>query len=89
MMGAVRLSHHLGLVGEEVVIRQEGLFKAFGLPTTCPGVPLGPIIEAMELDKKVREAEVRWVLLEDIGRATTQHRVPQEEVQAVLQELTK
>jgi len=89
MMGAVLLSHRLGLVGEEVVIRQEALFRAFGLPTTCPGVPLGPIIEAMELDKKVRESEVRWVLLEEIGRATTQHRVPQEEVRAVLQELTK
>jgi len=89
MTGAVRLSQRLGLVGEEVVKRQESLLQAFGLPTACPRVSPDRIIQAMELDKKIREAEVHWVLLEGIGRATTHHQVPQEDVQAVLQELTR
>jgi len=41
----------------------------------------------MELDKKVRQRAVKWVLLEDIGRAAFRSDVPLEDVVAVLEEL--
>jgi 3-dehydroquinate synthetase len=43
----------------------------------------------MELDKKVKEKAIRWVLLQDIGRTVIRSDVPQKEVLAVLQELAE
>jgi 3-dehydroquinate synthetase len=43
----------------------------------------------MELDKKVRGKTIRWVLLEDIGKAVIRSDVPQNEVLAVLRELAE
>jgi 3-dehydroquinate synthetase len=43
----------------------------------------------MELDKKVTGKAIRWVLLEDIGKAVIRSDVPQEDVLAVLRELVK
>ncbi|MDP6101280.1 MAG: 3-dehydroquinate synthase [Dehalococcoidia bacterium] len=88
MMGAVRLSHRLGLVNELLVARQESLLAAFGLPTHCSGVDREVVGMAMELDKKSREGEVRWVLLTAAGK-TTIRPVPSAEVAAVLEELVR
>jgi 3-dehydroquinate synthetase len=43
----------------------------------------------MELDKKVRARTIRWVLLQDIGKAVVRSDVPQKEVVAVLRELAE
>ena len=48
---------------------------------------LAALTKAMELDKKVRGKEIRWVLLEDIGKAVIRSGVPQEDVLAVLKAL--
>lgn len=47
------------------------------------------VTRAMELDKKTKGRAIRWVLLEDIGRAVICSDVPQEEVLAVLHELAE
>jgi 3-dehydroquinate synthetase len=41
----------------------------------------------MELDKKVKEKAIRWVLLQDIGKTVIRCDVPQQDVVAVLREL--
>ncbi|MFQ5826637.1 MAG: 3-dehydroquinate synthase [Dehalococcoidia bacterium] len=87
MMGAALLSQRLGLIGQEVVERQRGLLQRFGLPTSCSGVGLEDVVKAVELDKKVKEKAVRWVLLGGIGKVILQHQVPQEDIMAVLREL--
>ena len=87
MTGAARLSQRLGLIPNEVVERQRKLIEMFGLPTACSGVGRADVMKAMELDKKVRQRAVKWVLLEDIGRAAFRSDVPQEDVEAVLEEL--
>jgi 3-dehydroquinate synthase len=89
MMGAARLSHRLGLLSPEAVERQQAILQKFGLPTDCSGVPLADVFEAMEMDKKVRDKAIRWVLLEDIGRAVIRSDVPKKEVLNVLQEVIK
>jgi 3-dehydroquinate synthetase len=41
----------------------------------------------MELDKKVREKAIRWVLLTDIGETVIRNDVPSEQVAKVLEGL--
>ncbi len=52
-------------------------------------VSIEGITRAMELDKKKKGKAIRWVLLEDIGKAVIRTDVPQEEVLAVLNELAE
>jgi len=93
MMGAAKLSQKLGLLSPGVVMRQQSLLQRFGLPTSLRakesnlGVSLAKVTKAMELDKKMRDKAIRWVLLENIGRAVIRNNIPQQDVLAVLQEL--
>jgi shikimate kinase/3-dehydroquinate synthase len=87
MMGAAMLSHNLGLLPQEVVERQRALLERFGLPARCPEVDLTSVLRAMELDKKVREKAVRWVLLAGIGQPVIRDDVPLEQVVKVLEGL--
>ena len=93
MMGAAKLSQGLGLLPSAVVNRQQALLQEFSLPTSLPAkrsnfkLSLAEVTGAMELDKKMKEEAIRWVLLQDIGKAVIRTDVPQENVLAVLQEL--
>ncbi|MCJ7654314.1 MAG: 3-dehydroquinate synthase [Dehalococcoidia bacterium] len=89
MMGAARLSHRLKLLSQDALERQKALLQKFGLPIDCSGVPLTNVLAAMELDKKVRGKAIRWVLLEDIGRAVIRSDVPEKDVLSVLKEVLK
>ncbi|MDY6907576.1 MAG: 3-dehydroquinate synthase [Chloroflexota bacterium] len=89
MMGAAMLSERLGLITGDVVEQQRGLLERLGLPTSCPGAERDGVLSAMELDKKVRQGAVRWVLLEGIGRAVVRADVPVAEVRDVLDVLLK
>jgi len=89
MVGAAKLSQRLGLLPSAVVERQQSLLQKFGLPTGFSGLDLTEITRAMELDKKTKEKAIRWVLLQDIGKAVIRSDVPQQEVLAVLQELAE
>jgi shikimate kinase/3-dehydroquinate synthase len=102
MMGAAKLSQRLGLLPSAAVERQEALLKKIGLPTspqaeaasrTCDGkrdnlkLSIAAVTRAMKLDKKVRGKAIRWVLLQDIGKAAVRNDVPRQDVLAVLREL--
>lgn len=87
MMGAALLSQRLGLISEDIVLRQQRLLESFGLPTSCSDVDPPSVVGAMELDKKVREKSVRWVLLGGIGTTVIRDDVPPQEVASVLREL--
>jgi shikimate kinase/3-dehydroquinate synthase len=89
MMGAAMISQRLGLLPGEVVEQQRSILQNFGLPTGYRDVDIKKIAQAMELDKKVRERAVRWVLLKDIGQAVIRTDVPQEVVRSVLREILK
>jgi len=95
MMGAAKLSQRLGLLPSVAVERQQAVLEKFGLPTSLRGrrsnlkLSLAGITRAMELDKKVRGKAIRWVLLQDIGKAVIRSDVPQEDVLAVLRELVE
>ena len=88
MMGAAKLGQALGVTPQETVERQEALLRRFDLPLRCPGVDLERVAAAMALDKKVQGKNIRWVLLEDVGRAVVRGDVPEALVQRVLSELS-
>lgn len=87
MMGAAMISQRLGLLPQEVVERQRAILQNFGLPTGYRDIDIKSILQAMELDKKVRERAVRWVLLKDVGQAIIRADVSHEVVLSVLAEL--
>lgn len=87
MMGAAMLSQRLGLLPAEIVERQRRLTRSFGLPVSCVDVDRAMVLEAMELDKKVREKAVRWVLLAGIGRPILRDDISVPHVESVLEEL--
>jgi len=89
MMGAAKLSQRLGILPASVVKRQQSLLRKFGLPTAFFGINLAEIAKATEVDKKTRAKGIRWVLLEDIGKTAIRASVPQQDVLAVLEELSQ
>jgi shikimate kinase/3-dehydroquinate synthase len=89
MMAAAKLSHRLKPLSEKVVDRQKAILTKFGLPVDCSGVDVNDVLAAMELDKKVRDKTIRWVLLEDIGQVVIRSGVPEKDVLIVLREVIK
>ena len=87
MMGAAMLSQRLGLLSSGIVERQRMLLQSFGLPTSCAGVDRVSVLEAIELDKKVRERVVRWVLLAEVGETVFRDDVPVAYIESVIEEL--
>jgi len=89
MTGAAKLSQRLGILPASVVKRQQSLLRKFGLPTAFFGINLAEIAKATEVDKKTRAKGIRWVLLEGIGKTAIRASVPQQDVLAVLEELSQ
>jgi 3-dehydroquinate synthase len=104
MVGAAKLSQRLGLFPPAAVERQRALLKKFGLPTSLRAeaasqrrggkrgnlkLRIAGVTRAMEMDKKVKGKAIRWVLLQDIGKAVIRSDVPEKEVLAVLREIAE
>ena len=87
MMGAAELSRRMGMIGSDVVKRQEELLERFNLPLRAEGLDVEQIFSAMALDKKSTRGAIRWVLLEEVGRATTSRDVPLGQVREVVEGL--
>jgi 3-dehydroquinate synthase len=73
---AADLSTRVGLLPREELPSIESAVKDAGLPTRIPGLPLEQTIYSMRGDKKAVSGEIRFVLLERIGRAI-QRTVPE------------
>ena len=102
MMAAAEIGRRLGVTPPGVVERLRALLERFGLPIRGPrpearglrpealeGPKLDPkrVLAAIALDKKVEAGAVRWVLLEDVGRAVIRSDVPEETVREVVGEI--
>lgn len=84
MMVAADLALQSGLCSEALVVRQERLLAALGLPTRYRGkVQPQAILAAMQMDKKVAGKRVRWVLPRQIGDVSVTP-LPDELVQRVI-----
>lgn len=69
MVMAAELSLRAGLLGEEDVARVRSLIERAGLPIAGPRIPAEHLVELMAVDKKAAQGQVRFVLLEGIGRS--------------------
>lgn len=87
MVGAARIACRLGLLPPETAERQDALIARFGLPLRASGIDAAKVLAAMALDKKVKGGDIRWVLLEDIGRPAIRQDVPPALVEEVVSEL--
>ncbi len=67
MVAEIRLAERLGRVGPEVVDRLVELLGRLGLPVAAPGLAVGPLLEAMTLDKKNEGGQIRFALPDRIG----------------------
>ncbi len=68
-MMAAELSCHLGWIGMADVKRVEELFKRAVLPVFGPVMGVDRYLELMQHDKKVKDGQLRLVLLKQIGQA--------------------
>jgi 3-dehydroquinate synthase len=87
MAGAARIACRLGLLPPETAERQGALIARFGLPLRASGIDAAKVLAAMALDKKIKGGDIRWVLLEDIGRPAIRQDVPAALVEEVVSEL--
>lgn len=73
---AARLSQALGMLKQTDVARLTGLFERSGLPTKAPEIGLERYLQLMELDKKVEDGKMRFIVLDGIGRALVRSDIP-------------
>jgi shikimate kinase/3-dehydroquinate synthase len=83
MVVATAISVQRGICPEEDLKRLKGLLQAFHLPTKLPADP-AEIMRFVQYDKKVREGQIRIVLLRGIGDATVESLQNMKELENVL-----
>lgn len=70
MVFAAMLSKKLDLCSDETVTRTKKLIENSDLPVKIPNFSVEEYINAMKIDKKVRDKKIKFVLTEKIGYAT-------------------
>lgn len=69
MVMAADLSWRLGMLGQSDAIRVRRLLAQAGLPVVPPSIAKDEFIRLMSKDKKAEQGNIRFVLLEALGRA--------------------
>lgn len=87
LAAAARLSARLGLCDEGLVAEVERVLARCGLPCRYGGLTPDALWDAMQHDKKWRDGQAHFVLLEDVGRPLIRADVPRQDVLAVLADL--
>jgi 3-dehydroquinate synthase len=88
MRMATDLSARLGLVPAATVDRMHRLLERTGLPVRAPALGAARYLELMGRDKKAQAGQVRFVVLEALGRATVCP-APDELVARVVEDATQ
>lgn len=86
MVAAMRLSLEIGLADATLLERLMLLLTKAGLPVSLPdGITTAAIFAKIRQDKKQANEEIRWVLVETLGKARVTTDVPHSTVRAVLE----
>ncbi len=88
MVMALQLSRRLGLVDEAFVQRVTALIARAGLPTVGPALGADRYLELMRVDKKAEAGQIRFVVIEEPGRAGVRG-APDDVVRQVLADCTR
>ena len=74
---AAELSHRLNLIGRAETDLVSTLLTSYNLPVRLPeGLSLSSLLDAMSRDKKTRKGNLRFIVLEAIGKAAMRDDVP-------------
>ena len=88
MAASSRLAVELGMWDQECDRRQSALIEKAGLPAKLPaGVDVEEILHTLQLDKKVQDGKVRFVLPVRLGEAAVSDRVDGDLIIQVLKEM--
>jgi 3-dehydroquinate synthase len=72
MVMAANLSTRLGKISQADAERLKRIIEAMGLPITPPKLGAKRFMELMQVDKKTEAGQIRYVVLEGIGKARIQ-----------------
>ncbi|MEQ8692565.1 MAG: 3-dehydroquinate synthase [Pseudomonadales bacterium] len=87
MLMAARFSARLGLLAEDVPPRLQALLSALKLPTQLPAsCRADALLDAMGMDKKAVDGQIRFVLAEEIGKVIVTADYDHEALTATLDE---
>jgi len=89
MMGAAEIGQMVGTLTEEEVSKQRTILDKYGLPVSLKSANIDELLIAMKSDKKTSGGAIRWVLLDGIGNAITNHNVQESYVRDALLKLIK
>jgi 3-dehydroquinate synthase len=78
MVFAAGRSEELGLAPQGTAERVTDLLRRLELPTQMPDFARGAYLRALKVDKKKKDAHIRFVVLREIGRAETHPLTPAE-----------
>jgi len=87
MVGAAKIGKEMGVFSSDYLARLENLIKKTKLPVKAKGLNPEEILQALKVDKKVREGRLFFVVPEDIGRVSLRGDVPLCLVEKVIKEL--
>lgn len=88
MVAAGQIAAQLGLWTPAEAQRQDTLIRRVGLPTQLPQkLEIDAILNALQIDKKVKDGKVRFVLPTQIGAATVTDEVPSALIKQVLRQM--
>jgi 3-dehydroquinate synthase len=80
-----RLSHLMGLADSKQALMIKEVIDSYSLPSELPeGLNADKLISHMKLDKKVEAGEMKFILIEKIGKATIQKGVGIEDIREAI-----
>jgi 3-dehydroquinate synthase len=85
MMIEAYLSREAGLLADEAFTRVENFLKTFPLRVQLGGIDFMRVEQCMALDKKMRQGQLRMVLLREIGDAILTANWPREKLPPAIQ----
>lgn len=74
---AAELSKRKGLIKETEIVRIKRLFQLADLPVSLPAIFPNQYLDLMKLDKKVEGGKMRFILLNQIGKAAIFDNIPE------------
>lgn len=89
MVGAAKISEIQGRISSDEFEMIESMITGCGLPHRFHGKHfIGTVIEMIKMDKKNANREVKWTLLEGIGKASFDNNVTEDTVNIALRYIT-
>jgi 3-dehydroquinate synthase len=89
MVFAAELALLNGRLGTNDVQRHRDILNSLGLPTTYPGDKWPQLLASMRVDKKARAGNLRFVVLDQIGKPTIMHSPTDEILFTAFQEIAQ